>query len=273
MAGNTALTYAEIEKLKNEIQSGSQAMSSQLRTLINAISAVESAWTGQGAQRLQAGPERPQRGPRRPAPHARRHQRRHQPQTGTTSHVQRLRGASPASAASTSTAVRPAASSTRAPPAASATTRAPPTVGEQASDGGMATVHTQSATSSGGEHGRQRGPSGDIRRGGARPPPTSSVPPRNCKPSSTRSGARSSRVSDSWEGEAHQAFQAAERQWNSSREPHPEHAARGRHQDPFRQRGLPGNGPSGCWVLPVALWMPSLGVDATDFGVHPIAPF
>lgn len=49
MAGNTALTYAEIEKLKNEIQSGSQAMSSQLRTLINAISAVESAWTGQGA--------------------------------------------------------------------------------------------------------------------------------------------------------------------------------------------------------------------------------
>ncbi|SHK96442.1 WXG100 family type VII secretion target [Streptomyces yunnanensis] len=49
MAGNTALTYAEIERLKGEIQSGSQAMSSQLRTLVNAIATVESAWTGQGA--------------------------------------------------------------------------------------------------------------------------------------------------------------------------------------------------------------------------------
>ncbi|MFB6534850.1 WXG100 family type VII secretion target [Streptomyces noursei] len=49
MAGNTALTYAEIEKLKNEIQSGSQSMSAQLRTLVNAIAAVETAWTGQGA--------------------------------------------------------------------------------------------------------------------------------------------------------------------------------------------------------------------------------
>ncbi|MEN2421901.1 WXG100 family type VII secretion target [Streptomyces rimosus] len=49
MAGNTALTYAEIEKLKSEIRSGSQSMTAQLRTLVNAIAAVESAWTGQGA--------------------------------------------------------------------------------------------------------------------------------------------------------------------------------------------------------------------------------